>query len=263
MKKYDARLCKLICKTEIAKGFFDFVAEAGELAAAAQLGQFGHIRVAGKTLRRPISICEIDREKQTLRFVFQIRGEGTDELAKTKVGDFLDVLAPLGRGSFPLLEKEKKALLLGGGIGTPPLLGLAQHYGKNSIAALGFRNAASAILEEDFAAAGAKVLIATDDGSAGYHGLVTDMVKEEKPDVIYACGPAPMLKSVCRLADAWNVPCYISLEERMACGVGACLGCACALLDENGIRYNGHVCKDGPVFDYKRVAEFAGGNENG
>ncbi|WP_099206152.1 dihydroorotate dehydrogenase electron transfer subunit [Scatolibacter rhodanostii] len=258
MKRYDVRLCKIIKKTEIADGFFDFLVEAGELAQTAQVGQFGHIKVTGKTLRRPISICEIDKEKETLRFVFQIRGEGTAELAKVQEGENLDVLAPLGT-SFPLFDKEKKALLVGGGIGTPPLLGLAQYYGANSTVGLGFRNADSVILEKDFAAAGAKVLIATDDGSAGFHGLVTEMLKDSRPDVIYTCGPTPMLNAVCRLADEWKVPCYVSLEERMACAVGACLGCAVALQDESGNVYNGHVCKSGPIFDYKRVVQFAGG----
>ncbi len=256
MKKYDVRECKLLKKTELQNGFFDFVVDAGELTQQAQVGQFGHIKVTGKTLRRPISICEIDREKKTLRFVFQIRGAGTADLATVQEGESLDILAPLGKG-FPLFEKDKKALLVGGGIGTPPLLGLAQYYKENSVTALGFRNADSVILEKDFAACGSKVLIATDDGSAGYHGLVTDMVKADKPEVIYACGPAPMLKAVCRLAEQWGIPCYISLEERMACGVGACLGCACALQDEEGNLYNAHVCKDGPVFDYKKVVEFA------
>lgn len=262
MKKYDVRLCKISTKTEIAPGFFDIRVEAGGLAEQAQPGQFAQIKVPGAALRRPISICEIDRAGGRLRFVFQIRGEGTRALAQIPQGEALDILAPLGTG-FPLLEAGQKALLIGGGIGTPPLLPLAQHYGANSVAALGFRDASSVILWEDFAVAGAEVRIATDDGSAGRHGLVTQAVGDLTPDVLYACGPLPMLKAVARLADARQIPCYVSLEERMACGVGACLGCACTLLDEKGRPYQGSVCKNGPVFDYRRVAGLRGEERHG
>lgn len=262
MKKFDVKLCRLIKKAEIKPGFFDFTVQADELAEVAKPGQFAHIKITGKTLRRPISICEIDKEKRTLRFVFQIRGEGTAILAKTNLGEDIDIIAPLGNG-FPLFTNEKKAMMIGGGIGTPPLLGLAQHYGKNSVCALGFRNADSVILEKDFADVGAKVLIATDDGSAGFHGLVTELIKNEKADVIYACGPNPMLKAICKVADERQIPCYISLEERMACGVGACLACACEVKNSDGSKMNSHVCKSGPVFNYKYVTEFSGGNSNG
>ncbi len=253
MKKYDSQLCKLISKREIAAGFFDFTVYAPEFAKAAQAGQFAHIKVGGHTLRRPISICRIDKTAETLRFVFQIRGEGTAELAAVSEGAYLDILAPLGN-SFPLFEREKKALLVGGGIGVPPLLELAGYYGENSVAALGFQTASSAILKADFKNAGAKVMVATDDGSAGFHGLVTDMISDTECDVIYTCGPMPMIKAVTKLAKERSVLCYVSLEERMACGVGACLGCAVKLKND-GAEYYGHVCKDGPVFDYKEVAE--------
>lgn len=251
MKKYDAMLCEIISAKEIANGFYDFTVKAGELAKVAQAGQFAHIRVADMTLRRPISICRIDKEKETLRFVFQIRGEGTDKLARLKTGDQLDIIAPLGTG-FPLFETEKKALLVGGGIGVPPLLELAAYYGENSIAALGFQSKSSVILADDFTALGAKLLLATDDGTAGAKGLVTKFIENESFDLVYTCGPMPMIKAVAKIADERGVPCYVSLEERMACGVGACLGCACKL-KKDGKEYNGHVCKDGPVFDYKEV----------
>ncbi len=253
MKKYDAKLCELISKKEIAAGFFDFTVSAPEFAGIAKAGQFAHIRVGDRTLRRPISICEIGKEEGNLRFVFQIRGDGTDELAKTGTGDFLDILAPLGK-PFPLLSTEKRALLVGGGIGVPPLLALADIYKENSVAALGFQTAANIILQGDFENVGAKVMTATDDGSFGFHGLVTDMIKDEKADVIYTCGPMPMIKAVSRIAKERGIPCYVSLEERMACGVGACLGCA-VKLKKDGKEYYGHVCKDGPVFEYKEVCE--------
>ena len=136
----------------------------------------------------------------------------------------------------------------------PPLLGVAAQLGEKAAAVLGFRSRDAVILEEDFQAAGAKILIATDDGSYGYHGLVTGLCQDQDFDCVMACGPAPMLKAVAALAQERGVPCYVSLEERMACGIGACLGCAVALYNEDGAQYFGHVCKDGPVFDFRRVA---------
>lgn len=252
MKKYDVKNCKIIEAKEIAGGIFDFTIFYPEFSWAAKPGQFAHIYLPGRTLRRPISICDIDKERGTLRIVFQIRGEGTAELAEFMPGTFLDVLAPLGKG-FTLEEHHKKALFVGGGIGVPPLLAAAKHYGANASVAIGFRNAETVILEKDFKEAGCQVQVATDDGSYGYHGLVIDLIKDEKPDIIYACGPTPMLKAVCRFAEENGIKCEISLEERMACGIGACLGCACKLRNEDGTEYMGHVCKNGPVFNYQSV----------
>ena len=250
--KYDSKPCKLLSVRQLTGDVFDFVLEAPALAAMAQPGQFAQIRVPGHTLRRPISICGIDKTAGTLRFVFQIRGQGTAELAQFQPGSTIEILAPLGNG-FPV-DKSKRTLLVGGGIGVPPLLGVAAQLGEKAIAVLGFRTKDAVILEEDFQAAGAKTLIATDDGSYGHHGLVTGLCQEQDFDCVMACGPAPMLKAVTALAEQRGVPCYISLEERMACGIGACLGCAVALNKEDGTQYFGHVCKDGPVFESHRVA---------
>ncbi len=255
MKQYDSILCGLAAKKEPVPGVFDFWLECPQLAALAQPGQFAQIRLPGHSLRRPISICGIDREQGRLRFVFQVRGQGTAELAAFREGDEIEVLAPLGHG-FPI-DKTKKTLLLGGGIGAPPLLGAAAELGGNATAVLGFRNRDAVILEEDFKAAGAKVLIATDDGSYGFHGLVTELAQKEDFDVIFACGPAPMLRAAKALAQERGAAGYLSLEQRMACGVGACLGCAVALVDESGREYYGHVCKDGPVLAMERIAEGA------
>ena len=249
--KYDSKPCKLLSVRQLTGDVFDFVLEAPALAAMAQPGQFAQIRVPGHTLRRPISICGIDKTAGTLRFVFQIRGQGTAELAQFQPGSTIEILAPLGNG-FPV-DKSKRTLLVGGGIGVPPLLGLAAELGENAVAALGFRNRDAVILEQDFQAAGAKVLVATDDGSYGHHGLVTQLAEGEEFQQVCACGPLPMLKAVKALAEQRGVPCYVSLEERMACGIGACLGCAVALRGEDGAEYFGHVCKDGPVFDSRRV----------
>ncbi len=249
--KYDSKVCKLVKAGKLTADVYDFVLECPELAEKAISGQFAQIRLPGHTLRRPISICGIDREAGTLRFVFQIRGQGTAELAEFRGGDELEILAPLGNG-FPV-DKGKRTLLVGGGIGVPPLLGCAAELRENAVAVLGFRTQSVVILERDFQEAGAKALIATDDGSYGFHGLVTELAEQERFEVVFACGPAPMLKAVRALAEQKNVPCYLSLEERMACGIGACLGCAVPLLDEAGNQYFGHVCKDGPVFDSRRV----------
>lgn len=249
--KYDVQLCKILTKTEIANGIFDFTVQAPEMAAVAVPGQFAHIYVPGHTLRRPISICDIDRENGTLRFVFQVRGGGTADLAQFNAGDMLDVLAPLGRGF--TLDTKKRALFVGGGIGVPPLFGAAKHFGENAAVAVGFRNRDFVILEEDFKAAGCDLRIATDDGSYGAKGLVTSLFGDVQPEIIYACGPMVMLRAVSAYARENNIPCEISLEERMACGIGACLGCAVELYRADGTKYMGHVCKDGPVFDYERV----------
>lgn len=252
MKQYDSILCPLAEKRELAPGIFDFWLECLDLAALAQPGQFAQIYLPGHSLRRPISICGIDREKGRLRFVFQIRGRGTARLAEYRTGDRVEILAPLGQG-FPL-DKTKRTLLVGGGIGVPPLLGAAERLGEKAVALLGFRNKEAVILEEDFQRAGAKVLVATDDGSYGFHGLVTGLAQKEGFDVLLACGPAPMLRAAKALAQERGAAGYLSLEQRMACGVGACLGCAVALLDESGESYYGHVCKDGPVFPMDRLA---------
>ena len=250
--KYDSKPCKLLSVRQLTKDVFDFTLRAPELAALAAPAQFAQILVPGHTLRRPISICGIDKAAGTLRFVFQIRGGGTAELSRFLPGSEIEILAPLGNG-FPV-DREKRTLLVGGGIGVPPLLGVAQELGEKAVAVLGFRNKDALILEEDFQAAGAKTLIATDDGSCGHHGLVTELCQGQDFDCVMACGPAPMLKAVTALAEERGVPCYVSLEERMACGIGACLGCAVALRDEDGAQYFGHVCKVGPVFESHRVA---------
>lgn len=252
MKKYDVKNCKITYAKEIAPEIFDFRIFYPEFAEAAKPGQFAHIYLPGHTLRRPISICDMDKETGTLRLVFQIRGQGTAELAEIQPGNFLSVLAPLGNGFKPE-DSSKKALFVGGGIGVPPLLSAAKFYGSNADVVLGFRNKNNVILEDDFKAAGCNVETATDDGSYGYHGLVIDLIKDKNPDIIYACGPSPMLKAVSKFAEEKGIECRISLEERMACGIGACLGCACKLKNDDGSEYMGHVCKDGPVFDSRKV----------
>lgn len=253
--KYDTRSCRLVCKKELQPGIFDFTVECREFASEAQPGQFAHLLVPGKTLRRPISICDADPERGTLRLVFQIRGEGTEVLSRFQEGQTLDILAPLGHG-FTLGNPSRQAVFVGGGIGVPPLLMAAKPFGKNATVILGFRSRNAVILKEDFEKAGCRVILCTDDGSEGLHGLVTEPLKEvlgEKKDTVFACGPTPMLRGVAKEAKSREIPCQLSLEERMGCGVGACLVCACKIKKADGEETYLHVCKDGPVFNAEEV----------
>lgn len=217
-------------------------------------GQFVHVRCGeGLLLRRPISICSWSVEGDLIRMVFEARGEGTAWLAQRQEGEDLDVLGPLGHGF--QMEPQGRYLLVGGGIGVPPMLGCAKYADGESTAILGFRSASNAMLLEEFASCCASVRVATDDGSMGHHGFVDALVREELErnpgyTAVLACGPKPMLRSVAKVAEAFGVPCQVSMEERMGCGVGACLVCACKSSDG----HQKHVCKDGPVFDSKEVA---------
>ncbi|MBQ4095536.1 MAG: dihydroorotate dehydrogenase electron transfer subunit [Oscillospiraceae bacterium] len=244
----------IIKKSAIAKGVFDFTILCPEIAAAAQAGQFAQVAADGFFLRRPISICDIDKNKGTIRLVFEVRGKGTDKISQISCGDLIDIIAPLGNG-FKKIEGGK-AICIGGGIGTPPMVGIAKEYGENATAISGFRNSSIAILQDDFKAMGAKTILCTDDGSAGIHGFVTDALKNvlanENADIIYACGPMGMLKAIVDIAEENGIECQVSLEQRMGCGVGACLVCACRTVKDGKEIYS-HVCKDGPVFDSKEV----------
>lgn len=245
----------IVSKKTLAKGIFDIEIYCPHIAQAAQAGQFAQVAAEGFFLRRPISICDINKEAGTVRLVFEVRGKGTDKLSELNKGDLIDIIAPLGNG-FKVLDKSKKCVCIGGGIGTPPMLGIAKEYGGNATVISGFRNMAAVILQEDFKSCGAQTVLCTDDGSAGRKGFVTDALAEvlanEKPDIIYACGPMIMLKNITKMAADNGIYCQVSLEQRMACGVGACLVCACRTV-KDGQEFNSHVCKDGPVFDSEEV----------
>ncbi len=242
-------------KCAAAKGIFDITVKCPEIAAEAQAGQFAQIAAEGFFLRRPISICDIDKEAGTIRFVFEVRGKGTEKIAELNKGNMIDIIAPLGKG-FKVLDADKKALCIGGGIGVPPMVGIAKEYGERAAVISGFRTSAVAILQEDFKTAGCETILCTDDGTAGIHGFVTVALEEylqsKKPDIIYACGPMPMLKGIVDIAEKYRIETQVSLEQRMACGVGACLGCVCRTVKDGREIYS-HVCKDGPVFDSKEV----------
>lgn len=241
-------------KKAAARGIFDIIVNCPDIAELAKPGQFAQVAADGFFLRRPISICDIDKENGTIRLVFEVRGKGTEKISELNKGDLIDIIAPLGNG-FTVLE-GKKAVCVGGGIGTPPMLGIAKQYGSSAQVISGFRTAGIAILQEDFAKAGCDTVLCTDDGTAGVHGFVTapleQRLKDDKPDIIYACGPSMMLKNIVGLAKQYGVKCEVSLEQRMACGVGACLVCVCKTV-KDGEQFLSHVCKDGPVFDGEEV----------
>lgn len=245
----------ILLKRQLTDTVFDFVVSCPEIAAQAVNGQFVHIRVDGFFLRRPISICGIDRGNGSLRLVLEARGEGTKALSALREGDLMDIIGPLGNG-FPALPPDQPLIVVGGGIGTPPMLGAALAHGKNTTAIIGFRGKGAVILEPDFQAGGIDTRVATDDGSCGYHGFVTGLLEQRLAEgpasAVYACGPMAMLKGVVAIAQAHGVPSQVSLEERMGCGVGACLVCACRTV-RGGAEIFSHVCKDGPVFNGEEV----------
>lgn len=248
--KYDAQKFLVIKNEEIASGIFDLWVENPTLSSIAKPGQFAHILVPGKTLRRPISICDAD--KSCLRLVYQVKGEGTEILSKIKEGEYLDIIAPLGNG-FEIKE-DKKYCFIGGGIGVPPML-YASKMKEKPVVITGFRNKELVILQSDFRKDNCELYLTTDDGTAGEKAFVTDVLKRKLNDIdeVCACGPSPMLKAIAEICNDANVPCQISLEERMGCGIGACLVCACAVRKNDGTEDYVHVCKDGPVFDSKEV----------
>lgn len=248
--KYDAQKFLVIKNEEIATGIFDLWVENPTLSSIAKPGQFAHILVPGKTLRRPISICDAD--KSCLRLVYQVKGEGTEILSWIKEGEYLDIIAPLGNG-FDIKE-DKKYCFIGGGIGVPPML-YASKMKEKPVVITGFRNKDLVILQSDFRKDNCELYLTTDDGTAGEKAFVTDVLKRKLNDIdeVCACGPSPMLKAIAEICNDANVPCQISLEERMGCGIGACLVCACAVRKNDGTEDYVHVCKDGPVFDSKEV----------
>lgn len=253
--KYTKSLYPVTDKSVLAKNIYSMEILCPDIAQAAVPGQFVHILPEGFTLRRPISICRIDKTKGTLTIVFEVKHEGTEKIASVNKGENLDVLGPLGHG-FTLIPDAKKVVLIGGGIGNPPMLPLAEFYGSRATVISGFRGAENVILQDEFSKAGAQTILCTDNGTAGRKALVTEPLKELLAggdiDAVYACGPTPMLKFVSAIANEADVFCEVSLEERMGCGIGACLVCACRLQKE-GKDIMGHVCKDGPVFSSKEV----------
>lgn len=246
----------VISQEEIAQNIFSMWLDAGQIAAGAVPGQFISLYSAdaSRLLPRPISLCEIDREGGRLRIVYRIAGAGTREFSQLRAGDAVRILGPLGNG-YPLEEKDSRhALLIAGGIGVPPMLALAKTLQCRKTIILGYRS--ERFLLQDFQGLG-EIVTATEDGSAGMKGNVMDAIAAAHitGDVIYSCGPKPMLRAVKDLAMEQHITAWVSLEERMACGIGACLGCVCEStdVDAHSHVHNKRVCKDGPVFDAREV----------
>ena len=243
---------------KLSEGIYSIWLET-KAAQYAQPGQFINVYTndPSKLLPRPISICQIDRNGR-LRIVFRVVGSGTQQLSELKKGDSLKITGPLGNGFYGAIQvkgfsfkENTKALLIGGGIGIPPMLGLAEGLACDKTLVCGFRSNKELFLTDEIEKS-ARLVIATDDGSLGTNGTVIDAINENNitADVIFACGPKPMLKGVKALGEKLKVPTFLSMEERMACGVGACLGCVCKTTetDSHSKVKNKRVCMDGPVF---------------
>ena len=245
--KYKERVT-VVYQNRIAEGIYSIWLQTIRIASEAVPGQFVSVysNDASRLLPRPISICEINRNSGMIRLVYRVVGKGTEEFSGLCAGDSLDILGPLGNG-FPI--REKKALLIGGGIGIPPMLELAKQLPGEKTVVAGYRD--ETFLMEDFSPY-ADVFAATEDGSTGTKGTVIDAISENRltADVIYACGPTPMLRALKAYAGEKGIECWLSLEERMACGVGACLACVCKTkeVDDHSQVHNNRICKEGPVF---------------
>lgn len=235
---------------EIAREIYALTFSCGE-SVPVRAGQFCMIGVKGFPLRRPIAVCKAEGERITV--CYRLKGEGTRALAGVKAGEALSVLLPLGNGFF-VAEEEKRIAVVGGGVGIFPLISLIREYaGKKEISAyMGFRNREALCMEEEIARAN-RFTIASDDGSVGFHGTAVQAFLNDfnktKPQAVFACGPTPMLRALKQATKDLGVPVYVSLEERMGCGLGACLVCVCNKTDGRHAR----VCKDGPVFEINEV----------
>ena len=244
----------VISQEMLADGIFSMWLRT-EASQTAVPGQFisMYTNDGTKLLPRPISICEIDKAEGALRVVYRVTGEntGTKQFSEAEAGDVIPVIGPLGNG-FPLEKAEgKKAFLMGGGIGVPPILELSKQLNAaEKQIVMGYRDA-NTFLKNQFEANGT-VYVSTEDGSVGTKGNVMDAIRENglTADIIYACGPTPMLRAIKNFAEENGIECYISLEERMACGIGACLACVCKSKekDHHTNVHNKRICKDGPVF---------------
>ncbi|MEI2355114.1 dihydroorotate dehydrogenase electron transfer subunit [Mesobacillus zeae] len=247
-------ICTVIRVKKIADSIFEMVLEGRIADEVENPGQFIHIRVTegnAPLLRRPVSIAAVDKKNHRLTIIFRSGGQGTLLLSRKVPGETLDILGPLGNG-FPVdkVDSGGTAILAGGGIGVPPLYGLGlklREQGVKVISVLGFQTAESVFYQDEFASLG-ETYIATVDGTSGTKGFVTDVLNERgfEADILYTCGPLPMLRAL--EAGDYARETYLSMEERMGCGIGACFACVCRKKDDpNGHSYK-KVCSDGPVF---------------
>lgn len=279
----------VVDQNALGSGIYDLTLKTTNIAKAAKAGQFVSVysNDRSKLLPRPISLCGIDRDEDTIRLVYRVTGEntGTEEFSKLVMGDRIRILGPLGNGF--TVEPGRKAFLIGGGIGVPPMLQLAKDINSGVVQTtgavdtntqekgqteekqinghgkkicdmniiMGYRDENTFLLDEFKEQADS--FVATEDGSVGTKGNVIDAINENglEADVIYACGPMPMLRALKAYAMEHDMECYVSMEERMACGIGACLACVCKTKDKDAHSNvnNKRICKEGPVFNAKEV----------
>ena len=250
---------KITENKKVARDFYRMRIESGYLAKNSKPGQFVKVKCSEgfePLLRRPLGVHRISNNG--IEILYEVVGKGTELLSLKSKGGILDLIGPLGNG-FDLLTAKRPAMLIAGGVGAAPLLCLAQEIAKNKIkpyVIIGAKTSSQVLCEKEFKKLGCFVSVSTEDGSKGYKGYVTDIMKHLltivkcKISGIYACGPFPMLKAVSYIAASSDVPCQVSMEERMACGVGVCLGCP-VKIKKQGYKM---VCKDGPVFNAEDIA---------
>ncbi len=240
---------------------FHMIVNPGNDADSFLPGQYINIRCSKGTsplLRRPVSVLRSDPVTKTFEICYEVKGEGTSYLSDLRIGDTIDYLGPLGN-SFIIKPEYKKIAVVGGGIGIFPPIHLYKTLSNEckAYAYFGFQNKDRILFDILNNIPDEYLFISTDDGSYGYKGYITDMfahaVKELNFDAVFSCGPAVMMKTCASICSQYNIPCFVSLEERMACGIGACLGCACKIKHEDGSTGYGHVCKNGPIFNSKDV----------
>ncbi len=267
MRRVFQAKAKIVYSKRIKDNYFKSILSSPRIALGALPGQFVNIKVNScqePLLRRPFSIHRVSGSN--IEILYEVLGKGTQILAQRKAGEYLDIIGPLGNGfdlRFAISEK-RKAILVAGGIGVAPLLFLAeqlikrntQYAIRNTLVLIGAKRKNQVLCEQEFKKLGCEVKIATDDGSGGFKGRVTDLLLSilrangltGKQATIYACGPRPMLKEIANISQKYNIPAQISLEEHMACGIGACLGCV--VNTKNGYQ---RVCKEGPVFAADKI----------
>src|SRR5690625_843547 len=243
-------MMKIISSKLIALDTVEMQLENDYISLQAKAGQFLHISIPNFTLRRPISIASVDKKERTVTILFKVVGSGTEALAKIPCGTVVDALGPSG-SSFPMKQPISSTLLVGGGVGIPPLYFLATQLKEAGVevnAILGFQTEAAVFYEEQFKQLG-HTYVVTNDGSYGYKGLVTDIIPEVSGyEMYFSCGPLPMLRAVRDTLS--DVEGYLSFEERMGCGVGTCLAC---IIPTNNERGYAKICQDGPVIRANEV----------
>ena len=250
-------MLKVKSNQKIAEKIFQLTLQSSAISQRAKSGQFIHLLCGGEYgafLRRPFSLSSIDKEKQEISIVYRVQGKGTRSLCEKQPGEKVHALGPLGQG-FVLEPTYKNVGIVGGGMGIAPLLEVIKYYGQGTKVHLGFGE--QPILIEEMKKYTGEISITVEKGKLGKKGFVTEGLaeqwKQNPPEIVYTCGPKPMMKKVAQICGQLNIPCQVSLEERMGCGIGACLVCSCKTKKKDQKNHYSRVCKDGPVYWAKEV----------